>query len=355
MKNQLASVELRMLVSELKQLEGSWLDQVYELQQPAAAKPGKSIVLQLSTSEGKKFLACLAPSALFFSLKRPATAEKPGGFCSFLRHHLGNAKLVSVLQPGSERILELVFSSKSRQLKLIIELFSKGNVILVDEKGVILGCAEHQTWKDRTVRPGFAYSYPPATADFAKMDEAQFQKAVLSSEKDSVVKAMAVDLGLSGTYAEQLCSSAAVDKSKKPSQLSQPELQKLYLSLRKLLSRKQPINAALEAKATAHLAEASLSSKTAAFSGQVKELEIAIGQQKAAVAEFARAAQEATKSAEFIYEHYMEIRQVLDDYNRLRKTFTPDQLREYFSSSKLVKSIDEKTGQVTLEIDGNSQ
>ncbi|MBI2549687.1 NFACT family protein [Candidatus Woesearchaeota archaeon] len=356
MRNQIAAIELRTLVSELKQLEGSWLDQVYELQQPAAAKPGKSIVLQLNTSEGKRFLVCLAPSSLFFSSKKPATAEKPGGFCSFLRHHLGNARLASVLQPGSERILELVFSSRQQlHFRLIIELFSKGNVILVDEKGVILGCAEHQAWRDRTVRPGFAYALPPATADFAAMNEGQFQKAVLSSEKDSVVKALAVDLGLSGTYAEQLCSAAAVDKSKKPSKLSQLELQKLYSSLQQLLSRKQPINATLEANATAQLTAASVSPKTAAFSMRINELEIAIGQQNSAVAEFARVAEEATKAAKLIYEHYQDVKRILDDYNTLRKTFTPDQLREYFGSNKLIRSIDEKTGQITLEINGNSQ
>ncbi len=351
MKSQLASVELRMLVGELKQLEGSWLDQVYDLEAAAAKGKGKELVLQLLTSEGKRWLVCLAPSAVFFSSKKPATAESPGSFCSLLRHHLGNAKLVSISQFGSERILELVFSSRQQlRFRLIIELFSKGNVILVDEKGVILGCAESQTWKDRTVRPGFKYVLPPATADFAAMDEGQFQKTVLSSEKDSVVKALAVDFGLSGIYAEKLCSEAAVAKDKRPQQLSQQDLGSLYSALQQLLSKKQPVNAALEANATAQLTAASLSSKTAAFSGQMKELEIAIGQQKAAVGNLAAAAKEATVAAEAIYLHYQEIKQVLDDYNGLRKTFTPEQLREYFSSNKLVKSIDEKTGQITLEI-----
>ncbi|MBI2140866.1 NFACT family protein [Candidatus Woesearchaeota archaeon] len=351
MRNQIAAIELRALVGELKQLEGSWLDQVYDLE-AAEAKPGKALVFQLNKSEGKRFLVCLAPSSVFFSVNKPATAEKQSGFCSTLRHHLGNARLVSISQPGSERILELVFSSRNqqRQLRLVIELFSKGNVILADEKGVILGCAEHQAWKDRTVKPGYTYSLPPATADFAAMAQEQFAKAVLSSGKDSVVKALAVDLGLSGFYAEELCLAAAIAKDKKPQQLSQQDLSSLYSALQQLLSRKQPINAALEAKAAAHIAETSLSSKTAPYSRQMKELEIAVERQKTAVSELGKAAQEATKAAEFIYEHYMEIRQILDDYNRLRKTFTPEQLREYFSSNKLIKSIDEKTGQIALEI-----
>ncbi len=382
MRNQLAAIELRSLVSELKQLEGSWLDQVYDLHKPAVAKPGKTIVMQLSTSEGKRFIVCVAPYAAFMSSRKPAVLEGLSSFCRLLRHHLANAKLVSVSQMGSERILELVFWSKNRQVKLIIELFSKGNIILVDERGVILGATEHQTWKDRTVRPGFAYSPPPAAADFSKLSYDQLSALILSSKKDSVVKALAIDLGLSGIYAEELCASASVDKSKKPQQLSQQEIQGLFSSLQQLLSRKpSPIailddsssvidvfpfptasaaatitksfpsfNEAVEAVALPQLEAAAFSSKTAAFSGQIKELETVIGQQRAAVAELSKAAGEATKAAEFIYEHYMEIKQVLEDYNRLRKAFTPDQLKEYFSSNKLVRNIDEKTGQITLEI-----
>lgn len=381
MRNQLASIELRVLVSELKQLESSWVSQVYELGS-AGVKPGKALVFQLSKSESKRFLVCLAPSAVFFSLVKPQTSEKPGGFCSILRQHLGNAKLVSVSQLGSERILEVVLSSGNSRIKLIIELFSKGNIILADEKGVILAAAEHQAWKDRAVRPGFPYSPPPATADFASMNEGQFSKALLSSGKDSVVKALAVDLGLSGAYAEELCSAAAVDKSKNPQQLSQSELAALFSSLQKLLSMKsspvaiidgnssvvevfpfpvaaasavksKPIssfNDAVEALAMRQMESSVSSLRESPSLRRIKELEIAIEQQKATIAGMGKVVSEATAAAEAIYTHYQDVKGVLDDYNKLRKAFTPEQLREYFKSNKKVVSLDEKTGQVTLEI-----
>ncbi len=300
-----------------------------------------------------------------------------------LRQHLGNAKLVSISQLGSERIVEVVFSSRKQQVKLIIELFSKGNIVLVDEKGVILAAAEHQIWKDRTVRPGFAYVPPPATADFAAMGVEQFSKVILSSEKDSAVKALAVDLGLSGAYAEELLSAAAVDKLKKPASLTQPELQRLFSSLRNLIAKKpQPLgvldgsnsvveafpfpvaaataaktkpffsfNEAVEALSLRQLESSFSASRESPSLRRIKELEIAIGQQESMVAEMAKAVAENTRLAEFIYEHYQEVKGVLDDYNALRKTFTPEQLREYFKPNKLVKSIDEKTGTITLEID----
>lgn len=382
MKSQLAAIELKVLVQELKQLENSRLDRPYDLQ---GSSSGKQLVLQLNKSEAtgssKRFLAILSPSSIFFSLRKPATSEVPGSFCTFLRKHLDNARLVSIAQFGSERILELVFSSKTGELKLVVELFSKGNVLLLDEKGIIIAAAEQQNWKDRTVRPGFNYSPPPSSADFASIEFSQFSAAVLSSEKDSVVKCLATDLGLSGVYAEELCASANIGKEKKPSELSESELQQLFSSLQQLTSRKpNPVavlddtgrisevfpfpTAAIAAAKTRQFSSFSeaveaimlqqqssaVSPAEAALSRKIREMEIAIDQQNSTIAGMGKAVEENTKIAEEIYVHYQEIKQVLDDYNKLRKSFTQEQLKEYFKGNKLVKNIDEKTGTITVEI-----
>ncbi len=399
MQNQLAALELRVLVGEFQQLVGSRMDQVYDLAGSVSEK-GKCLVFQLSISESthrdspgdtlnqlqsnKRFFVCVAPFAVFSSASRPETVQGPGSFCSLLRHHLENAKLLSISQLGSERILELVFSSgNSRQLRLVFELFSKGNIMLVDEKSVIIGAAESQSWKARTVRPGFTYSLPPASAGFAAMPEEQFRNSVLSSEKDSVVKALAVTLGLSGAYAEELCTAANVGKAKSPALLSPGELKGLYRSLQELLSRRpepisildstgraaeafpfqvaaaagmntksfQSFSQAVESVIVSRLESSILSSKESSSSKRIKEVEFTIEQQKAAIGEMEKAARENTRAAELIYEHYLDVKQVLDDYSRLRKTFTSEQLREYFGSNTKIKSIDEKTGTMLLELE----
>lgn len=383
MKNQLAAIELKVLVQEFKQLEGAWLEKVYDAAVGAAVKAGKGIVLQLGKSEGiKRFLACLSPFAVFCTAAKPAVSEGPGGFCSFLRHHLGNARLASIRQLGFERILELVFSSGNNRLRLMIELFSKGNVLLLDEAGIIIGAAEQQQWKDRTIRPGFAYQPPPATPDFAALPLEQFSKIVLSSEKDSVVKALAVDIGLSGIYAEELCAAAGIDKSRPPTSLSGQDLAAVFSSLQGLLSRKpapiallddkgrisevfpfpilasaaartrpcQSFSEAVEALSLQQAESSSLSSKESPFARKVKELEIAIGQQRSAIDGMSTAVDENTRAAELVYEHYLEVRQILEDYGRLRKSFTKEQIKEYFKSNKKVVSIDEKDGTITVEL-----
>jgi predicted ribosome quality control (RQC) complex YloA/Tae2 family protein len=208
----------------------------------------------------------------------------------------------------------------------------------------------------------------------------------LSSEKDSIVKSLAVDLGLSGTYAEELCSAAALDKAKAPSSLSQSELAALFSSLQRLLSMKpSPVaildgsgrvaevfpfptaetaavktksfssfNEAVEALAVGQLESSFSSSRESPSLRRIRELEIAIGQQQSTIAGMEKAANEATAAAEAIYVHYQGVKGILDDYNALRKTFSPEQLREYFKPNKFVKNIDEKTGTIALEIEDKS-
>lgn len=383
MKNQLASIELSVLVSEFQHLVGAWMERVYDVQAGGLVRPGKALAFQLGKSERKTFLVGIVPMAVFASASKPSVEVSPGGFCSLLRHHLDNAKLVSVGQRGSERILELVFSSKGQQkLMVIIELFSKGNIVLLNEAGIILGAAESQKWADRTVRPGFKYSPPPAAPDFSAMDAMQFQAAILSSEKESVVKALAGGLGLSGAYAEELCALAGIDKSKTPKSILQPEAEALFSSLQQLLSREpQPLaildgsdrvvevfpfsmassataktrhfpsfNLAVEALSTGLLdSSVSLSSEFSSLR-RIKEVEFTIERQKAMIAGMEKVSQDAALAGEAIYLHYADVKQVLDDYLRLKKAFTPEQIKEYFKSNKKVVSIDDKAGAIALEL-----
>ena len=382
MKNQLAAIELAILVGELKAFEGSRLDQVYGLAALGSAgkDDGKSLVFQFSGSEAaKRFIVAMAPSAMFGTMKKPAVSE-PGGFCTLLRHHLGNARLSEIRQRGTERIIELVFLSLERQQTLVIELFSKGNVLLLDGSGLIVGVAQQQVWKDRTIRPGFAYAPPPATFDLRFLTQEGLAFALLSSDKDSVVKALATSIGLSGTYAEALCALSGLDKGKAPKGLDSKETDALYSSLRRLLEeaprplgvkqngilvevlpfplpnapaelvRFESFNEAVEAIALARAESAFSTARQLSSSRKIREMEIALEQQQSTIAAMELGAMENARAAELIYERYQDVQQLLAEYNTLRKTFSPEQLKDYFKSNKLVQKIDEKSGTITIDM-----
>ncbi len=94
--------------------------------------------------------------------------EYPPMFCMLLRKHLGSARLLSVTQPGLERICEWTFESMDElgtlsQKKLICELMgANANLILVDSEGRIIDSLKRTDvdGSDRPVFPGLFYRYP---------------------------------------------------------------------------------------------------------------------------------------------------------------------------------------------------
>ena len=147
-------------------LAGGRIDKIY--------MPDRDSVIMGIRSLGKNYKLFLSsnPSMPRISLTEqsreyPAT---PPMFCMLLRKHLTGGRLVSVSQPGVERIVELLVETRNElgdvvTRKLIVELMGRhSNIILVDETDKVLDCTR---WVDaslssvRTVLPGITYQPPP--------------------------------------------------------------------------------------------------------------------------------------------------------------------------------------------------
>tara|TARA_Y100000310_G_scaffold345414_1_gene464725 strand:- start:3983 stop:5095 length:1113 start_codon:yes stop_codon:yes gene_type:complete len=197
MKKQLSAYELGYLVKELQFLVHGKISKVY---QPDI----KKIVLQVHVpSKGKQLLSIYLPGFLFLASSKLESPLKPFGFCTFLRKNIEGNKILSIEQKGFERIIEINLGSKDKERKLILELFGKGNVILCEKDYTITGLLEPQKLKDRDVRGGVTYEFPKQPYDIDKMDDVT--KAINASKQDTIVKTIAVDLGLGGNIAEEIC------------------------------------------------------------------------------------------------------------------------------------------------------
>ena len=103
-------------------------------------------------------------------------------FCMLLRKYLTGARILSVSQPGGDRLM--VFSLEGRNelgdrtsLQLITELLGRAaNVVLVDAEGRILDCLKRIPPSEhggRAFLPGLRYELPPQPEGFRKpLDEA---------------------------------------------------------------------------------------------------------------------------------------------------------------------------------------
>ncbi len=335
----LAALDLYFLCKEFAKLEGAHVDKVYQ--------PSKEELFLQVHKDGKHGIKILLGQAVFLSSEKSVGEQLT--YAKFLRKQLGNARM-KVVQPNFERILEFHFSGKEERI-LIVELFSKGNAILCDTSYKIIAPFLKQTWKDRVVQAGAQYVLPPSSyIDITKVSQVEFKKAMRSSDKESTVKALAIDCGLGGTYAEEMCVRAGIDKNAKG--LSDREYEKLYAAIKEVLALPiAPCIAGVEVfpfrlvskdckevdSFSAEL-EKRFSTKDVAVSNQQSKLLNAIKAQENRLQELKQEIEDEKRKGELIYEHYADVEELLNSPVAKLKNFP------------FVKEVDEKARKVTIEL-----
>jgi predicted ribosome quality control (RQC) complex YloA/Tae2 family protein len=363
MKSELTSMDLHFLVRELQEMIGAKIDKIYQQEED---KQDFLFVISKIGSH-KMLLRVKLPSLAYLTEFKAVFPEKPPGFCVFLRKYLLNARIKEVRQKGFERILEIAIDAKENQYTLIIELFSKGNMVLLDENNKIKGLLESQNWEARTIRGGTLYHYPPEQVNSKKITMQEFEKLVTTSQMDAIVKCFAIELGLGGFYAEELCKRINVPKEKK--RLSYDELQNAYREMMRMInspikanvsgSEILPIETHLPAEKNfdtfSQAIDETLTEKMESVSEKkeakekvtkAKKLSLVIEKQEERLKELEASALENQRKGELIYEKYTEVKELLDNINSDRKKMTWEEMKKKYKNV----TFDEKKGTVTIEL-----
>lgn len=223
MKRKIASLDLIALLQELREYYPAKVEKIY---QPS----DEDFLFQFySPSEGNFYLRILPGKALFLSKKRSDMGYPPH-FCMFLRKYLNNTHLENIKQRDFERIIEFEFEREGGKT-LIAELFSKGNLILLDKSREIIAPLSVQEWKHRTIRKGEDYEYPPSF--FISPVGLSFDLFLEHIKKDQLVKQLA-KLGLGGKYAEEILKRADFSKDE---DLSKEDAKGVFNVLESFLER----------------------------------------------------------------------------------------------------------------------
>jgi len=162
------------------------------------------------------------PRVLITSQSKANPLQAPM-FCMLLRKRLSGAAILSVSQPGMERILEMRLAAVDElgireELTLRAELMGRhSNILLTDSKGRIVDCIKHITEEKSRVRetlPGLIYEYPPAQNKQNPLDleTEDFLSVLNGSESKAVCKVIADSIsGLSLPTARSLACSVLSD------------------------------------------------------------------------------------------------------------------------------------------------
>ena len=368
MKKSISSIELAAITKELQQLVDGKISKLWVL-------PDKELLFQFHLPNKGRVYFKLTPDFCYLTDYKSDTPEKPHGFCMFLRKYLNNARIRSVRQVDFERILEIVFEKKEGKYHFFAEIFSPGNYILTDDTNKIMSAMETQKWKDREVMKGNQYIYPQMKYNFMELKEPELKKLLAETDKESVVKTLAIELGLGGIYATELMLRAGIDKEK--NKLDENETKKLFREIKKLRMLKlnpqiieqkdivpfdlkfyeekskekaETYNKALDKILT----QSTLSEKSEEIHKEAtkyisKEERIAEAQEKHII-KLKQIAEENQKKAEAIYHNYQLIDEVLKELNKARKTHSFKEIKEKLKGHKMIKEVKEKENEVVIEI-----
>ncbi|MEM4733374.1 MAG: ribosome rescue protein RqcH [Candidatus Bathyarchaeia archaeon] len=231
-KKEFSSFDVAVVVNELKNvIINSRVNNIYQLD-------AETLLFKLHKMDQPP-LRLLAEAGKRMHLTSYAfePPQVPPAFCMALRKHLRGAWIINVEQHEFERIAVIHFRTKDGLIRLVLELFGEGNIILISEKGEILQALIFKRMRDRNILRNELFQFPPPSGKNPfKVTKDELTQAIRSFGDVEVVRALARFLGVGGIYAEEILLRADVEKTKSSNGLTVSELDAIYSALQNLIS-----------------------------------------------------------------------------------------------------------------------
>lgn len=205
---------------------------------PSAERGGGQVRLYLSADPS-------LPLVYLTQVSRQAPLQAPA-FCMLLRKHLQNARILSIEQPGLERILRFQFEHRNEMGDLCthvlaVEIMGKhSNIIFLDDKDMIVDSIRHVSSLVSSVRevlPGRTYFIPDTQSKRDPLKETRegfFQ--VLASGHMEVAKLLVRSYtGFSPVAAQEVADLAGLSQDRSAAMLPDSEKETLWQCFESLI------------------------------------------------------------------------------------------------------------------------
>ncbi|GIT10704.1 MAG: hypothetical protein CM1200mP32_01970 [Methanobacteriota archaeon] len=229
MREQSSSFDVARIVRELSELVGARARKAY---QPHY----EQVVLRLNRKGVPSTdLVIVRGRRVYTSQRDRPMPSKPSQFAMVLRKHLNNSRLVAVEQFGFDRVIQLTFEHGGGRLRLVIELFRDGNVLLLDDSGVIIQPLTHAKYASRSLKKGVAYTPPPETIDPREMDRSALDALLDGSEHD-LIRTLAARANFGRIYGSTACSIAGLEEKVDSNSLDSDQRDSLEGAIQSMLA-----------------------------------------------------------------------------------------------------------------------
>ena len=327
-----------------------------------------------------------------YPLENPTT---PPTFPMLLRKRIKGAHVESIKQHNFDRVVEIKVK-KDKHYTIIVELFDKGNIILLDDENNIILPLKRKQLSQRDISSKKEYIFPEERGiNPITVNEEEFAEIIKNSDKD-IVRTLAMN-GLGSLYAEEIIERANetidIEKNTSTSQLSPEQITGLYTGLKGLFDnlRNEEIkpqivkNNSKEDVVALDLVKYDDYEKTyydnfneacdefyskkvntnikdvkeAAWNKKVNKFEKRLKLQQETLDNFEKTIEESQHKGEVIYSNYLSIENIINVVNSARsKDYSFKEIGKTLKKAKddgmaeaqIYESID-KMGVLTLDID----
>lgn len=339
-KKVMTSFDLQAIVKELESnIVGAGIENIYQFS-PFA------ILITLHHPRNLVLEAGRRVHLTRYFVERPRT---PSLFCSILRRHLRQGLIDGIGVEGFERVLYLRVSSKQGFRRLVVEVFGGGNILLLDERDVILQALTYRRMRDRNVIRGETYRLPPSRG-ISPDQVTPSELSSLKTFKGEVVRALGRALSLGSPYVEEILLRAGIEKTLPANVMSEDQIKSICEGVNSLLEDlKQPrprivvedsggwldvvpfpilqyvekgsiefgtYNEAADAYFTRLSTELERAVKAAGGEAHVEEQKRILEQQRARLEELEVEASTSQRAGDLLYVHFSEVQGLLDILRR---------------------------------------
>lgn len=320
----------------------------------------------------------------------PQNPKVPPNFPMLLRKYIKGGSVTGVTQHNFDRILRIDIQ-KEHKFSLVIELFAKGNIILLDEEDQIILPLKRKLWQDRKISSKEEYKYPPERGmNPLEVEKTELKELFQDSERD-IIRTLARN-GLGGLYAEEIALISGVDKEKKASEITDDEIDALHNAITEVFKplktydfspqivsgekedvlplelrmyagyeKKQydSYNEAADEFYSSIVGDDIVNVQEEVWSGEVGKFEKRLSIQTETLEKFIKTVKESKIKGEAIYSNYQRIQDIINIINQARKTHSWLEIIAIVKKAKkdktegldIIESID-KMGVLTLNLDG---
>ena len=207
------------------------------------------LTIKVNKSQYRLLISANASLPLIYitDTNKPSPMTAPN-FCMLLRKHINNGRLITITQPGLERIIdfEIQHLDELGDIKtkhLIVELMGKhSNIIFMDDKRNIIDSIKHVTSVMSSVRqvlPGKTYFIPDTMKKSNPLDAGKedFMNTVFSKPMPLSRAIYTSYTGISPTIAENICYENKLDSSIPANVLPHGDQNLIWMSFYQIINK----------------------------------------------------------------------------------------------------------------------